>query len=418
MLQFSSILPSITVNEREYKRLLGLPHDHVLEGRMDTLANWAQEWFEQYGRAWYHARQASTVKIIPEGVELDGVPMHSTRLRQLLTDARAHGAVYVALGAGPEPENEASRRWKQEKPDEYFFLECYGSAVVEHLTTVVGARLCEWADREGMAVLPHVSPGYQGWDIRDQHSLFKLLGYDGSVSFPGGLEVLESGMLRPKKSLLAVFGLTRRVDLTQNLAELVPCARCSFHPCDYRRAPYQLGEHALDVTAESRHADESTEIEATPSPLRDDPQYGFSSKALKRWRKGRLEIHDETDGTLRARFRMDGSTCSNMGRPIAFDYHVHLASAESEYRILDTECIVDEKVTGFRAMCSYLEDHQGIMNTISQEKPLLNQPLDDAVDWDPESVASGCLCGPADRNHKWRIVLQTLHYTLKQRESE
>ena len=61
MLQFSSILPSITVNEREYKRLLGLPHAHVLEGRMDTLANWAQEWFEQYGRGWCPAPHAATV---------------------------------------------------------------------------------------------------------------------------------------------------------------------------------------------------------------------------------------------------------------------------------------------------------------------------------------------------------------------
>jgi hypothetical protein len=416
MLQFSDVLPSITIDEREYKRLLGLPQDHVLEGRMEILASWARAWYSTSGHPWFHARQAATVKLIENGVELDGIPMRSPRLRQIFSDAEAHGAMYVAAGAGPEPETEASRLWKEEKPDEYFFLECYGSAVVEHLTTLVGARLCEWADKQGMAVLPHVSPGYQGWDIRDQHNLFDLLQGGSRAEFPGGLEVMDSGMLRPKKSLLAVFGLTRRIDLTQNLAELVPCSRCSFAPCDFRRAPYHLGKHSLDVSPSEPDGATATETIAKPSPLRNDPQYGFSKKALKLWGKDRMELKTECDGTIRACFHLEGSTCSNMGHPLAFDYHMHLAAEENEYRILDTACVVDKKVSGYRAMCSYIEDHRGIMESIKGEKPLDGELLDAVIDWDPDSVASGCLCGPADRNHKWRIVLQTLHFALKQLE--
>ena len=44
-------------------------------------------------------------------------------------------------------------------------------------------------------------------------------------------------MLRPKKSLLAVFGLTRHIDRVRRLTDLVPCENCSFLTCQYRRSP-------------------------------------------------------------------------------------------------------------------------------------------------------------------------------------
>ena len=59
----------------------------------------------------------------------------SKRLESTLQQAEAHSVILVAVGAGAEAEEEARRRWADEKPDEYFFLEMYASAVVEHLTT-------------------------------------------------------------------------------------------------------------------------------------------------------------------------------------------------------------------------------------------------------------------------------------------
>ena len=48
----------------------------------------------------------------------------------------------------------------------------------------------------------------------------------------------------------------------------------------------------------------------------------------------------------------------------------------------------------------------------SRNVPLLGRPLDEALDWGPRSSPSACLCTQASRNHKWRIVLQTIHYGL------
>ena len=136
--------------------------------------------------------------------------------------------------------------WREEKPDEYFFLEMYGSAVVEHLVAAAGARLCAWAEERGMAVLPHYSPGYPEWDIADQPRLLQLV--HGALPCP--IRALDSGMLSPKKTLLAVFGLTHQTTGLARLTDLVPCANCSLTPCQYRRAltpaaKYQVNAKAL-----------------------------------------------------------------------------------------------------------------------------------------------------------------------------
>ena len=86
--------------------------------------------------------------------------------------------------------------------------------------TAAGARLCAWADSRDMAVLPHYSPGYSQWDVAEQSRLLRLIAVRGT-QLPGHLEALDSGALRPKKSQLAVFGLTRHIDRVRRLADLV-----------------------------------------------------------------------------------------------------------------------------------------------------------------------------------------------------
>src|SRR5688500_9210482 len=205
MIAFAGVRPAVQVDPAEYARLLGYPRGHRLDGRAAALAAEAAAWYAEHGRPWIFAREAATLALDADGVRLDGRRFASARLRQSLIDAGAHGAVLVAVGAGPELEAEASRRWLDEKPDEYFFLEVYG-----------------WAEAEGRAVLPHDSAGYPDWDIAEQAALYRLL-TASAAPLPSVLEVLESGALRPKKSLIAVFGLTRHGDRLAHLRDLVPC---------------------------------------------------------------------------------------------------------------------------------------------------------------------------------------------------
>jgi len=403
MIELADTAPDVQVQQPEYVRLLGYPRDRVLEGRAAELADWARAWYAEHGRPWTHARQAERVQLRDGLVEIDGVAFETRRVHDTLQQAGAETVVVVAVSAGAELEREAQRLWREERPDEYFFLEVFGSAVVEHLVTITGARLCAWADGCRMAVLPHYSPGYPEWDISEQGRLRAVAGARPGGGMPGRLEVLESGALSPKKSLLAVFGVTPHVERVRRLTELVPCENCSFQPCQFRRAPY-------------RRAPRPTRA---PAPSPDvSSAYAVNVRALRRWARERLSLDVHGDGTVDARFRYDGTTCTNMGRPLAFDYAVTLGPREDGYPILEQRCAPAPGDRNYTFMCEYLREGDRLMEAVARETPLLGQPLHAILTWRRPPALAACYCEAESRQHKWGLVLETIHYALKQRDLE
>ena len=404
MIELASTLPDVNVQPAEYARLLGYPRDWVLEGRAQELADWARSWYAKNGRPWTFARQAEALEITGSAVSIEGVSFTSKALRETLLQAEAHSVVLVAVGAGPEAEEEAHRRWEEGKPDEYFFLEMFGSAVVEHLTTMTGANLCDWAERHEMAMLPHYSPGYPEWDVSEQARLLGLI--KRNQPLPSCVDVLDSGMLRPKKALLAVFGLTRHAERLRRLRDLVPCENCSFGPCQYRRAPYRRAPRS--------NAEQV--VQPAVAALDLHASYTVNSKALKRWAQERLSLKTLDDGTVEAQFRYDGTTCSNMGRPLTFLYGVKLGSRREGYPIREQSCAPAAGDTGHTQMCQYIEDPQRLMDAVEREKPLNGDRLDSVLAWSRTPCAAGCYCDASSREHKWGLVLETIHYALAQQE--
>jgi hypothetical protein len=332
--------------------------------------------------------------------------------------ARAHDIVLVAVSAGKQCEEHARKLWQEDKPDEYFFLEIYGSAVVEYLIASAGFRLCAWADSRGVAVLPHYSPGYPGWDISDQGRLLSLIRYGKAYEFPEELGVMHTGMLQPKKSLLAAFGITSHLESVRHLSELIPCENCSLPSCQYRRAPYK---NFLPQTEDVRHLQSGTDMSShAGSPggkiLDLNAQYSISRKALRKWSQEQLELKVMNDRSVEALFRYEGTTCSNMGRPLEFHYYVRLGPPDSGYRILDTRCLPAPGDTGHQHMCEFQDNPQALFNSIAHEKPLLGRPLNDVFTWERRYDPSGCYCTEDGREHKWGLVFEVLHYALAEYE--
>lgn len=408
MIEIRDTAPDVDVQAVEYIRLLGYPRGWELRDRAKELGDWAREWFSTHGRPWVYAREARELVVGDTSVTIDGVQFTSTRVRDTLQSAGAYGAILLAASAGPELEEEAQTRWRDGKPDEYFFLEVYGSAVVEHLVTMAGARLCAWADGERAAVLPHYSPGYPEWSIDEQAPLLDLIGRASLGVLP--LQALQSGMLQPKKSLLAIFGLTRHTDRVRRLTDLSPCENCSFIGCQYRRAPYRRARRASTPELPPP----TGEFDADVDPLDKHAIYSVSPKALHRWSRERLTIATRVDGTVDAVFAYEGTTCTNMGRPLKFHYHVTLGPREDGYPIREQSCGPAPGDEGYTSMCQYIRDREALMASIERERPLLGQPLDDVVRWSRPSSPAGCYCEADSRQHKWGLVLETLHYALAQ----
>jgi hypothetical protein len=404
-MELAGTLPDVNVLPEEYVRLLGYPRGWVLAGRARELADWARDWYARNGRPWFYARQAENFEIKGDSIHMDGFAFTSKRLQGTLQQAEAHSVIMIAVGAGPEAEEESRRRWQDEKPDEYFFLEIFGSAVVEHLAAATGARLCDWAEQHDMAVLPHYSPGYPEWDVAEQPRLLELMKRTRREPFPSCVEVFDTGMLRPKKTLLAVFGLTRHIERLRRLTDLVPCENCSFGPCQYRRAAYRRAPQSW-----------GEQVPARVAVLDQDAEYSVNRKALKRWAEERLSVHINQDDSLDIVFRYDGTTCTNMGRPLTFDYSVKLGPRAEGYPIREQRCVPVAGDTGHTAMCQYLENPVRLMTAIDSEKPLGGERLNAVLTWRRKPSAAGCYCESSSRDHKWGLVLETIHYALVQKE--
>jgi hypothetical protein len=409
VIELANSFPAVNVVPAEYKRLLGYPADRELEGRALELAHWARDWYREHGRPWVYARPVDGIEIGSDCLALEGRKFHSRELQKNLRDADASEIVVAAVSAGPELETAAQQAWRDEKPDEYYFLEVYGSAVVEHLVTMAGAQICAWAEGINMAVLPHYSPGYGEWSVAEQPRLIEVI--RGSRELPGPLEVLDSGMLRPKKSLLAVFGLTAAIDRAKQLSALVPCERCSYMPCQFRRGTYRNAD-VLDLELASLGRIIDTIAVLSGVQPQSTVQYKISRKALDRWANERLTISPGEEGTIEVVFNHEGTTCSNMGRPLLFDYHVRLSSPDHGYRILEQECKPAANDVGLSSMCSYISDPTRLMTAIADEKPLLGRPLDEVLAWQRPGTAANCYCETVNRQHMWGQVLETIHYAL------
>ncbi len=386
---------TVDVPRAEYHRLLGYPPGHVPDERIDALIAATTAWYAAHGHPWIYLREA-TLDLTVDRLIIDGVPFNSPKLRSHLRDHGALRVMLAAVGAGAAIADHSHQLWQESKPDEYFFTEVYGSAVVEHLTATLHGRICDLAEPSGLMAIPHYSPGYAGWDVSEQNRLFDVLTARLGTALPEPLEVLSSGMIRPKKTLFGVFGLIARTPAALANPALTPCQRCAFEPCQYRRAPYV---HAPVAIAE-------------PKPLSPAPTYTVARRALGKWADQRLSLTRHPDGRIDAVFRFEGSTCSNMGHPLAFDYRITLAPATDGHRILDTACAPAPGDTGHTQQCAWLREPDATRARIAEPPPVVGQPLDAILSWQRETRQSGCYCDASSRAHKWGLALETLHYAL------
>jgi hypothetical protein len=141
-------------------------------------------------------------------------------------------------------------------------------------------------------------------------------------------------------------------------------------------------------------------------------EYSVNPKALRRWSGERLSLQTDPDGTIHARFRYDGTTCTNMGRPLAFLYEVTLGPRQAGYPILEQTCAPAPGDSGYTAMCEYQRNGHELIAAIGRDKPLAGMPLDCVLTWRRAANPAGCYCDAYSREHKWGLVLETIHYSL------
>lgn len=358
-------------------RHIGLPPGNFGDPRWSSQMAAARTWFQRHGTPWANAATAEIERVEGESIQLAaGRRLTSGILARGFAAVGVERIIVFGASAGPEVEARISELWQIDRPDEAMFLNALAVAVVEHLRSAALARIGELAQCEGARALPHYSPGYEGWSLADQRVLYQVLA-DGARERPP-ISVLASGGLSPAKSTLAAVGLAANGD----------------------------GGVGRDFWRD-QHAEM---CQKTSSP---QSGYAFAEKTLALWRRKRLQLRSTADGGVTATFRFDGSTCTNMGLPLAFVYSVDLCrELNGRYRIVRTDCQPLADRPGYQSMCAYLDNPEQFIAQLNEHRPLVGCLLDEALRWDVPASAAGCLCTQASRDHRWRTVFHALHYAL------
>lgn len=222
------------VDPANYQRLLGLPRHRTLEGLLAERAQWARGWYAQHGQPYLHAQRHEITELGEDTVQLaSGLRFNSLTLAGRLRRWGAHAMLGLAVSAGPEIDEACAQLWQDGKPDEGYFLERFGVAVVERLVFSATLGSCRAASGSGETITPHLSPGCGSWDLGEQRLLWDAIFPTGEI---GPIRLLDSGGLEPKNSMLAAAGITRR---TVTAAPADACRACDLPRCMFRRAAFR-----------------------------------------------------------------------------------------------------------------------------------------------------------------------------------
>ncbi len=119
---------------------------------------------------------------------------------------RSEHLAFFILTAGAEMDEWSGKLFSEDNTLLGYIVDCAGSELAENLADKVQNKLEEICKAEGLFITNRYSPGYCGWDTKEQKKLFSF--------FPDnfcGVSLNESCLMNPIKSISGVIGLGKKV---------------------------------------------------------------------------------------------------------------------------------------------------------------------------------------------------------------
>jgi cobalamin-dependent methionine synthase I len=157
-------------------------------------------------------------------VQLDEtVEFTSTQLAKTLKDAEE---IVCFVGTiGTDVENEINRLLGKQKLAEAYILDAMASVAVENMIDRFQNLMENRFSVEDRTVTLRFSPGYCDWPVTQQKKLFKIFNPKQL-----NVELLDSCLMKPRKSVSGVFGITPQESASYN-----PCRDCPTRSCESKR---------------------------------------------------------------------------------------------------------------------------------------------------------------------------------------
>ena len=107
-----------------------------------------------------------------------------------------------------------------------YIADCIGSEIAEATADFMQKSLAMECQKEGHGITNRYSPGYCGWDIKEQHKLFSLLDEEHIC----GIRLMQSGLMYPIKSISGIIGIGDGVKQRE-----YGCLQCNYPKCFKRK---------------------------------------------------------------------------------------------------------------------------------------------------------------------------------------
>lgn len=107
-----------------------------------------------------------------------------------------------------------------------YIFDVIGSEIVEAAADIMQNELEKAVVASGKKITNRYSPGYCGWDVAEQHKLFRLMPDNYC-----GIRLTESALMDPVKSVSGIIGIGETVRLNP-----YTCQICDMNDCIYRKA--------------------------------------------------------------------------------------------------------------------------------------------------------------------------------------
>ncbi len=106
-----------------------------------------------------------------------------------------------------------------------YIYDVVGSEVVEAAADLMQENLGLMVSDEGMKITNRFSPGYCGWNVAEQHKLFRLMPENYC-----GITLTDSALMNPVKSVSGIIGIGKNVKKNP-----YTCNLCDNENCIYRK---------------------------------------------------------------------------------------------------------------------------------------------------------------------------------------
>lgn len=106
-----------------------------------------------------------------------------------------------------------------------YLVDLLGTISVENAMDKIQSALQDDMKSKGLNITNRYSPGYCGWNVKEQHQLFRFLPNNYC-----GISLTETALMIPIKSVSGIIGIGKNVHMQE-----YTCGICQLDHCLYRR---------------------------------------------------------------------------------------------------------------------------------------------------------------------------------------